>query len=129
MSWGDEIDEELQQKQDYKVGFLLSFKSMTNAINLITETQHEWDDKHPRDSFRRIWLGDMLMLLIFFCLTYNVLAIASLPFIGFYSFVLIKLAKAYKSFGYKRTGYWWTTAGGLLIAIAIAVLVQQLIMG
>lgn len=129
MSWGDEIDEELQQKRDYKVGFLVSFKSMINAINLITETQSEWDDKHPRDSFRRIWAGVMLMMFVFFALTYNVLAIATLPFIGFYFAVLIKLSKAYKNFGYKTTGFWWTTIGALIILCAAAILLRNLIIG
>lgn len=129
MSWGDEVDEELKQDTDIKVGFILSFKSMINTINAIIETQRTWDDRHPRDSFRRIWLCTMPILLLCFCMTHSVLCIATLPFIGFYSFVLIKLASAYKNFGYKRAGYWWTTIGAILILIVLAFVIQKYVIG
>lgn len=131
MSWGEENDEELQQKQqDNKLRRIpISFKTMMNTINYINENQREWDDKTPRDSFRLIWLGDMLMLFIFFCLTYNVLIMATLPFIGFYGYVMIKLSKAYKRFKYKLAGYWWTTAAALAILGGLAFVIQKLVLG
>lgn len=129
MSWGDEVDEELQQKQEIKVGFPISFKSMINLINLIVETQKEWDEHTPRNSFRRIWAGALLMLFIFFTLTYNVLALATLIFIGFYGYVLIKLGKAYKFFGYSTKGYIATTIVAVALLAVAAFLLQGAVLG
>lgn len=128
MSWGDEVDEELQQKKEYKAKLPLSFKSMTNILNYIEETQREWDDKTPRDSFRRIWAGNMIMMLVFFCATYNVVALVSIPFMGFYFYVLIKLSKAYKHFGYKRGIYWFTTIVTLILLIGVAFVFQKYVL-
>ena len=115
--WGDEIDEELQNKEDFHVRFLLSFKSMLIAINKICDETLEWDDKHPRDDFRKIWCGAMLMELLFWTFSYNIMLIATLPFISFYTYVLVRLGKAYKTFGYKRAPYVIMTVGTLLAII------------
>lgn len=128
MSWGDEVDEELQQKKEYKAKFPLSFKSQTNIINYIIETQREWDNKTPRDSFRRIWAGNMTMMFLFFCATYNVVILATLPFMGFYFAVLVKLSRAYKNFGYKRGIYWLTTIVSLILLACLAFVIQKFVL-
>ena len=85
--WGDDVDEELQQDTDIKPRFMISFKSMINALNNISESMREYDEKHPKDNFHMIWLGTMTMMFLFLCFTFNILCIVTIPFICFYAFV------------------------------------------
>lgn len=125
--WGDEIDEELQTDNDIKPRFMISFKSMINALNNISESMRDYDDKHPRDNFHMIWLGAMTMLFIFFCFSSNILLIVTIPFIAFYAAVLFKLFGSYKQFGYKRTWYWPTTIVAIAILITVSILLRKMI--
>jgi hypothetical protein len=128
LGWGDDIDEELQNMEEFHVKFLLSFKSMLIAINKICDEKRDWDDKHPRDDFRKIWCGAMIMELLFWAFSYNILLIATLPFIGFYTFVLIRLGQAYKTFEYKRGLYVLMTVATLLAIIFGTYFVRSVIL-
>lgn len=129
MSWGDEIDEELMQDTDIKVGFMINFKKIYLVIDQIIQETREANDKHPRDSFRKIWGGVMFMIFILAALSYNVLIIATLPFMLFYFYNLIQLSKAYKAFNYSRTKYWLTTIAALVIIIGSTYFLRTLIFG
>ena len=125
--WGDDVDEELQQDTDIKPRFMISFKSMINALNNISESMREYDEKHPKDNFHMIWMGTMTMMFLFLCFTFNILCIVTIPFICFYAFVLVKLYSSYKQFGYKRTWYWPTTVVAIGILVAVSILLRKLL--
>lgn len=129
MSWGEDNDEELQQKDDLQFGVLISFKSMINALNRICEETRDYDEKHPKDSLSNIWFGCMLVMSVFILFTYNVVAIATLPFLGFYTYVLIKISAAYKQFHYSRTKFWTLTIVVLLLIIAATTAAKIFILG
>lgn len=129
MSWGEERDEELQQDNDLNFGILISFKSMIGALNRICEETRDYDEKHPKDSLTNIWIGCLFMMSIFILFTYNVVAIATLPFLGFYTYVLIKLSAAHKQFHYSRTKFWVLTSLILALIIAATTVAKIFILG
>lgn len=120
-NWGDDQDYEVadleKRKLDY--GILISFKSMLNALNRISEETGEHNENYPRNCLDNIWIGDMLMLSIFILLTYNIVAIATLPFILAYGYVLIRLSSTYKQFGYSTSKLWIKTIITLIIVTAL----------
>ena len=71
----------------------------------------------------------MFMIFILAALSYNVLIIATLPFMLFYFYNLIQLSKAYKAFNYSRTKYWLTTIAALVIIIGSTYFLRTLIFG
>lgn len=118
------LDDELNEREDLQIGFLFSFKSMFNAINLCEEKVKNPTDKHPRDCFRVIWMSAMFMMLIFIVATYKLFAIATIPFLCFYGAVFFKLRGAYKEFHYKTLSLTLSTIFGLLIEIGINIVLQ-----
>ena len=128
--WGDDIDEELQQrKPEFKVKFMFSFKSMNTVIEKIEDETSEWDDKHPKKDLMKIWFNVMLIFLVLLCFTYSVMALATLFFFFFYGFVIIRLFGAWKRFGYSKAGYWLMTLVGFIVAFVISYFVKGLIFG
>lgn len=128
--WGDDIDEELQQrKAEFKVGFMFSFKSMNTVIEKIEDETSEWDDKHPKKDLMKIWFNVMVIFLVLLCFTYSVIALATLFFFFFYGFVIIRLFGAWKRFGYSKAGYWLMTVLGFIVNFVISYFVKGLIFG
>ena len=128
--WGEDVDEELNAKKaEFKPSFTLNFKSMVTLVDKIADEVTEYDNKHPKDWLLKYWAGAMGMIFILFCLSYNILILATLMFFGFYGYVIINISKAYKVFGYNRTVYWLMTVGTLIAEFAISLLVKKMIFG
>ena len=128
--WGDDVDEELQQRKvELKVGFMFSFKSMNTVIEKIEDETSEWDDKLPKKDLMKIWFNVMLIFLVLLCFTYSVMALATLFFFFFYGFVIIRLFGAWKRFGYSKAGYWLMTVLGFVVNFVISYFVKGLIFG
>ena len=104
-AWGDDIDEELQKKEEIKVGFVANFKTMIYLLERIEDETTESDDKHPKKELRRIWFGLMFVFLILFALTYNVLALITVFFFMVYGYVLFRLFKVWKRFKYSKASF------------------------
>lgn len=128
-NWGDENDDELQNRQRKEYGVLISFKSMINAINSISEETGDYDENYPKKSLDNIWFGDVLMLGFFILFTYNIVAIATIPFIGLYFYVLIKLSTVYGQFKYSKGSFWLKTIIALALVTAITTLLKIYILG
>ncbi|MCQ2497099.1 MAG: hypothetical protein MJ131_10975 [Lachnospiraceae bacterium] len=117
-NWGDDRDYELEKEERLSCGILLSFKSQLQALNKISDEIRTSDENYPKDCLDNIWLGVMIMLSVFILLTYNIVAIATIPFLAFYGSSLIKLAKTYKEYHYSMTAFWLKTIITLVIIIA-----------
>lgn len=129
-NWGEDQDYEIAdlEKRKFDCGILISFKSMLNALNKISEETGEYDDKYPRNCLENIWLGDMLMLSIFILLTYSVVAIATLPFILAYGYVFLRIVAAYRQFNYSVPKLWTKTIITLVIITAITTVLKIIVL-
>ena len=125
--WGDDIDEELKHVEEIEVGFRLGFKGMSFLIDRIVEETREWDDKHPKDDLRFILFNDLLIIAVLVACSYNILMIATVFFMLFYGYILIQLGKAWKRFNYPMGQYWLLTILGLIAAVVVGVVAQNLI--
>ena len=129
-NWGDDVDEELQARsEEFKPKFTINFKKMTFYIDRIVEETKEWDDKHPKDDLMKMWAGIMIMMFVLFMCSYNIMLIATVPFFGFYGYVLIQLSRTFKRFGYKRLPYWILTILSLAILFVISYYIKGYIFG
>lgn len=128
-NWGDDSDYELQDEKKLSCGILLSFKSQLNALNKISDEVRTSDERYPKDCLDNIWIGIMLMLSVFILLTYNIVAIATIPFLLFYGAALIKLGKTYSQFRYSMVTFWIKTVVTLLIIIAATTALKIFILG
>ena len=108
-TWGDEFDEELQNKKELKVGFVVGFKSMNVLLERIEDETTESNEKHPKRELMTIWLGLMLVFLILFLFTYNVLALVTVFFYIIYGYVLFRMFKTWKRFKYSKVQFWLMT--------------------
>lgn len=125
--WGEEYDEELQNKKEVEVGIMIDFKSMCYVIERISDETGEWDAKHPKDKLMLIWWCVMAIFLILFTLSYNVIIIATAFFMIFYFFVLYRLSKAWKRFNYSRIQFWLLTIVGLVVDFVAAWFIRGMI--
>lgn len=129
MGWGDEYENKPRQEEKIKYGRIFSFKTMSYAINKIKDETKDWDAKHPKDDLISMWMNCMLVFLILFTLTYNVLIVATGVFFFFYFYVLLQMYGAWKQFGYSKAGYWLMTIGGILITAVAGTILKGFIFG
>lgn len=128
-NWGDETDPEVQALKEYDARFTINFKKLYIDVDELVETTMEINDKHPKDSLLKLWSGAMVGMFILFLLSYHVLIIPAVVFMAFYLIAIFRIGKAWKGFNYKRSQYWLMTLGTLIVSGALAVFLQQLIMG
>lgn len=128
-NWGDDIDVELQNCQKLKVGFLLSFKSMTLALERLVQETRESDDKYPKSEFLKIWASIMLVFTVLLIFTYSVFAIATLLFMFFYGYAFFQLCRAWNSFKYSKFMFWGMTLAGIVVSVLISNVFRGMIFG
>ena len=117
--WGDEIDEELQNKKKIQVGFMWNFISTNHMVTRFDQEVSEVDGEYPKNEIMKMWSSTLIVMLIFALLCHEALCILGLPFFCFYGFLLFKFAKLLKRFGYKTGLYWVLTVlaiAGMVVA-------------
>lgn len=127
--WGDDMDEELQRDEKIKVGFLFNYMQMGNLLKRIEEETREWDEKYPKSELLKVWGSVMVIMLVLFTLSYNVLLIATGLFFFFYGHILVKVYGVWKRFQYSKKVYWGMTIGALAVAFVLGWLFRSLIFG
>lgn len=107
--WGDEIDEELQNKKKLEAGFTWNFISTNNLITRFDQEVGEVDGHYPKSEISKMWYSTLIVMLIFEMLIHSALAIAALPFFFLYGMILFKLSRLFKRFGYSPLSHWIVT--------------------
>lgn len=119
-NWGDDLDEELRQKEKVHVGFMINFKNMAYYLERIDEETQEWDDNYPKKELITIWKSAMVCIFVLFALSYEIFAFVMLPFIMFYVYIIMRLGRVWKRFNYPVMFYWLVTVVGLIVMFAVA---------
>ena len=119
-NWGDDLDEELRQKEKVHVGFMINFKNMAYYLERIDEETQEWDDQYPKKELITIWKSAMVCIFVLFALSYEIFAFVMLPFIMFYVYIIMRLGRVWKRFNYPVMFYWLVTVVGLIVMFAVA---------
>ena len=127
-NWGDDTDFEVKALKDHEGRFTVNFKKIYTDVDEISEKTLEVTDKHPKDSLLKLWAGTMVGIFIFFMLTYQILAVVTLPFIAFYIIGLFRIFKCWKSFKYSAVQFWLMSIGAMAALFLISRVLQQLIM-
>ncbi|MCQ2539223.1 MAG: hypothetical protein MJ114_02115 [Acetatifactor sp.] len=126
----DKYDYELQEhREDLKFGVTLNFKSMMGRLSRLEEETREVTEEYPKSELKKIWLGCMAGIFLFALISYSYIIFVTLPIIFFYVLALRNLFKTWKHFGYKSGYLWKITIPTLVVAVAVAVGLQLLIMG
>ena len=120
-------DFEAQQLKEYEGRFTVNFKKIYMDVDEINEKTLEVNDKHPKDSLMKLWAGTMCGMFFFFLLSYQVLALATIPFLIFYFVALVRIGKCWKSFKYSAGQFWGMSVVGLLAVFALAMVVQHFV--
>lgn len=126
----DDYDYDAGRKEErFHIGFIVSFKSMTLLLNRMEDEIGEFDDQYPRKELLKIWSSIMVVMFVLFLLSYNILFVATLPFIFFYGLALKQLFRAWKRFKYQMGFLRIITLATLVVEIAAALGLQVLILG
>ena len=124
-NWG--VDYEEEKLKDYEVRFTINFKKIYIDVDEVSEKTLEVNEKHPKDSLLKLWAGTMAGMFIFFLLSYQVLALATLPFLAFYLIALVRIGKCWKGFKYSTVQFWLMSIGTMTALFALAMAVQYII--
>ena len=127
--WGDDIDEELQNKKKLKVGFTWNFISTNNLITKFDQEVGEVDENYPKAEIAKMWYSTLIVMLIFEMLMYNALLIIALPFFFLYGMILFKIAKLFKRFNYKPLPYWIIAIVAVMATAGLNYLVWYILPG
>ena len=125
-NWG--VDYEEEKLKDYEVRFTINFKKIYIDVDEVSEKTLEVNEKHPKDSLLKLWAGTMVGMFIFFLLSYQVLALATLPFLAFYLIALVRIGKCWKSFKYSAATFWLMSIAAMIVLFALAMAGQYIIM-
>lgn len=112
-----------------KVGILFSFKSMSLITERLVEETGEYDDKYPKSELLKIWGCAMMMMFLLFLFSYKLFLMATLPFMFFYGYALMRVFKAWKRFHYQKGGLMAATIIGLILEFAAGIGLQTLLLG
>ncbi len=128
--WGDDIDEELQQRQQkIKVGFVFNFMQINRLLKRIEEETREWDKKYPKSELLKIWGSTVAFSLLLVMLSYNILIIVTGLFMIFNIIIFFQVFGVWKRFNYSAAAYWGMTVGALAVVFLIGWLLRSLIFG
>lgn len=126
-NWGDDTDLEVQALKEHEGRFTINFKKIYYDVDEISEKTLEVTDKHPKDSLMKLWAGTMVGMFIFFLLSYQVLALVTLPFLAFYLMGLFRIFKCWKSFKYNGVQFWLMSIGAAALLFVLSRVVQELL--
>ena len=115
--WGDDIDDELQNKKKLRVGFMWNFISTNNMITRFDQEVGEVDENYPKSELSKMWYSTLMIMCIFVLIAHNALAIIALPFMFLYGMILFKLSKLFKRFNYSSVKYWIITVVALAVSV------------
>ena len=127
----DAYDSEVAYGKDNRlnVGILFSFKSMSLITERLVEETKEYDDKYPKSELLKIWGCAMMMLFFLFLFSYKLFLMATLPFMFFYGYALMRVFKAWKRFHYKKGGLMLATIFGVMLELVVGIGLQTLLLG
>lgn len=115
--WGDDIDDELQNKKKLRVGFTWNFISTNNMITRFDQEVGEVDENYPKSELSKMWYSTLIIMCIFVLIAHSVLAVIALPFLFLYGMILFKLSKLFKRFNYSSVKYWIITVVALAVSV------------
>lgn len=115
--WGDDIDDELQNKKKLRVGFMWNFISTNNMITRFDQEVGEVDENYPKSELSKMWYSTLMIMCIFVLIAHSALAIIALPFMFLYGMILFKLSKLFKRFNYSSVKYWIITVVALAVSV------------
>lgn len=124
MTAWDKYDDEIKPKEKIKVGFMINFKKMNVLLERIDQETEEWDSRYPKSELLKIWGSILFMLLVLGVCSYSIFAVATVPFMIFYLYVIFQMAKVWKRFQYSMASYWGMTILGIIVVAVAAVLLQ-----
>ncbi len=127
-NWGEDLDYEAKGIKDYEGRFTLNFKKIYFDVDEISQKTLEVTDKHPKDSLMKLWAGTMLGMFIFFILSYQIMALVTLPFLAFYLMALVRIYKCWTSFKYSGTQFFVMSVIGIVVLLAVALVLQNVLM-
>ncbi|MCR5250292.1 MAG: dolichyl-diphosphooligosaccharide--protein glycosyltransferase subunit 2 [Lachnospiraceae bacterium] len=122
-----DADYEAQKLKDYEGRFTVNFKKIYMDVDEINEKTLEVNEKHPKDSLMKLWAGTMCGMFIFFLLSYQVLALATIPFLIFYLIALFRIGKCWKNFKYSAAAFWGMSVAAILLVFALAMVLQYFV--
>ena len=122
----EQYDFEAQGMKDIEVPFTMNFKKIFLYVDEVSKRTMEVNEKHPKDSLTKLWVGTLLAMFVCFLLSYLVLIFITIPFLVFYFICLVRISKCWKEFGYSPKFYWGVSILSLLGMIALALLFQRL---
>lgn len=127
--WGDDVDEELQNKKKIKAGFMWNFIMTNDMITRFDQEVSEVDENYPKAEIAKMFYSTLVMMLIFELLIHNALAILGLPFFFLYGMELWKITKLFKRFGYKTGKYVIIAIIAVLAGAALNYVLWEVLLG
>ncbi|MBR5419563.1 MAG: hypothetical protein IK115_00290 [Lachnospiraceae bacterium] len=124
-NWGEDF--EAQKMKDYEGRFTVNFKKIYMDVDEINEKTMEVNEKHPKDSLMKLWAGTMCGMFFFFLLSYQILALVTIPFLAFYLIALVRIGNCWKGFKYSPSRFWLMSVGTILLLFALAMGLQYLV--
>lgn len=126
-NWGDDTDLEVKALKEHEGRFTINFKKIYYDVDDISEKTLEVTDKHPKDSLMKLWAGTMVGMFIFFLLSYQVLALVTLPFLAFYLIGLFRIFKCWRGFKYNGVQFWLMSIAAMAVLFILSRVVQELV--
>lgn len=127
MSSWEAYDDEAKRNTKLEIGYMINFKKMNVMLERIDQETKEWDDKYPKNGLLKIWVSVMVILLLLFSLSHQIICIVTVPFIFFYLYVLFQMGRTWKRFQYNQITFWMMTVGLIVVEMVIAGLIQNMI--
>lgn len=126
----DDYDEEAckaKEKMNYR--FTVNFKKIFYACQELTENNAIQDEKYPKNILYMMLGGIGVFSVILLTFSYKILLICTIPFMVFNIIALVKVAKVWKEYKYKKAELWLWIIAGFIVSCVIAYFLQQLIFG
>ena len=123
----DDYDDEVGKEEKKEFRFTINFKKIDYMCSELIADNSIRDEEYPLNILIKMILGIWCGAAIFFCFSYSVILIVTLPILFFFFLAFLKVKSAWKEYQYPMGKFALFNIAGLIVSIGIAVLVQTMI--
>ncbi len=119
-NWGENLDYRAKALKEYEVRFSIHFLKIFFDVDRILDSVLKITDKHPKDSFMKLWAGNMLGVFLVFLASFRYFALPMTVVFIFYMISLIRVYMGWRKCRYSRIQFWLMSILTMTISLAVA---------
>lgn len=123
----DDYDDDANKAEEKQFRFTVNFKKIYSMGQDLLADNGVRNEKYPRNILIKMLGGIAFGWAVCFGFSYNILLIATLPFLFLYFMSFFSTKKAWKEYKYPMKEFWLISLGLFVASLGVAVVIQHFV--